>query len=318
MKEEPHVSWRHVRKQFLFALALSLFALFIFSLFSLSDSSSGFRSAELKFTDASARGLAIVPASCPSSPHFAGECEGGGGAGPGSFCSIGASPASIQAGQSATLSWTADAKFGFFTLSTSGSIDPGIGSVLPSGSQIVSPPASTIYMYHGTQSLFGVPVRNFSCSVQVSVNAPAGGGFTGGSCFTGYYCSGSDLYIKESCRAAGQLIQHCAFGCSGAACLAPPPPSGSIRAVPQLVRSGDMTDVSWSAANVNPGLCHITGSNGDGTGTNATGVWVGASGSQVSSKITGQTIFTLVCTGLDSSTLTQSATVNIIPIFQEK
>jgi hypothetical protein len=309
MREEPRASWRHVRKQFLFALALTLFALFVFSLFSNSNlSSGGFRSAELKFTDASARGLAIVPASCPSSPHSAGECEGGAGAGAGSFCSIGASPSAVQAGQSATLTWAADTTFGFFTLNTSGSIDPGIGSVSPSGTQIVSPPASTIYMYHGTQSLFGVPVRNFSCSVQISVNAPAGGGFTGGACFTGYYCSGSDLYIKESCRGAGQLIQTCAFGCSGAACLAPPPPSGNIRAIPQLVRSGDVTNVSWSAANVSS--CTVSGTDSDS--------WSGASGSQVSSKITGQTIFTLTCTGLDGSTLTQSATVNIIPIFQEK
>ncbi|HVU75235.1 MAG TPA: hypothetical protein VHD38_00115 [Candidatus Paceibacterota bacterium] len=33
-------------------------------------------SAEVKFTDASAKGLAIVPASCPSYPHYGGDCTG--------------------------------------------------------------------------------------------------------------------------------------------------------------------------------------------------------------------------------------------------
>lgn len=34
-----------------------------------------FASAEVQFTDLSAHGLAIVPASCPSDPHYAGECS---------------------------------------------------------------------------------------------------------------------------------------------------------------------------------------------------------------------------------------------------
>jgi len=41
-----------------------------------------FASAEVQFTDASAHGLAIVPASCPSSPHYVGDCSGGVGACP--------------------------------------------------------------------------------------------------------------------------------------------------------------------------------------------------------------------------------------------
>lgn len=34
-----------------------------------------FVSSEVRFADASASGLAIVPASCPSNPHTAGECS---------------------------------------------------------------------------------------------------------------------------------------------------------------------------------------------------------------------------------------------------
>ena len=33
-----------------------------------------FSSVEVNFTDASAQGLAIVPASCPSNPHYSGQC----------------------------------------------------------------------------------------------------------------------------------------------------------------------------------------------------------------------------------------------------
>lgn len=40
--------------------------------------SQGFRSAELKFTDASSKGLAIVPASCPSYPYHPSEVSGSG------------------------------------------------------------------------------------------------------------------------------------------------------------------------------------------------------------------------------------------------
>lgn len=35
-------------------------------------------SVEVKFADRSTHGLAIIPASCPSDPHYPGECSGGG------------------------------------------------------------------------------------------------------------------------------------------------------------------------------------------------------------------------------------------------
>lgn len=330
MSDNRTPSWRHVRRQFLFALALSLFALFIFSIFSLSPSE-GFRSAELQFTDASAGGLAIVPASCPSFPHYiqggnagvsgdgVNECEG---VAPDANCTIRANPSSINPlgggafeGSQSTLSWTTDETFIGFgensVLTSVGSIDNGIGSVSSPGSTVVAPLVSTRYTYAGTQYLLFVPVRNFSCSTAVTVvgrpfnAAPAGGGAA--SCVSGYYCAGSDLYYRASCNAAGQLIQSCTYGCSGGACLVPPPPSGSIRAVPALVRSGDTTQVSWSAANVSS--CTVSGSNSDS--------WSGASGSQLSAAIVAQTTYTLSCTGLDGSTFVQSAVVNIIPIFQE-
>ena len=88
----------------------------------------------------------------------------------------------------------------------------------------------------------------------------------------------------------------------------------SGRYVP-LLNAGERANVSWQVTGVLS--CEVTGNNGDGTGSNETGVWSGASGAQISSPITAQTIYTLTCIGLDDSTVTRSATVNITPIFQE-
>lgn len=61
-----------IKKEFLFFAALILLAI-VFSFGS--HTSKPFASAEVQFTDSSASGLAIVPASCPSNPHFAGDCS---------------------------------------------------------------------------------------------------------------------------------------------------------------------------------------------------------------------------------------------------
>lgn len=313
MNELAH-SWRHVRREFLFALALALFALFIFSIFS-NSLPAGFRSAELKFTDASRGGLAIVPASCPSFPDSAGAC---GSVVVGDGCTIGAGPVTRGgASPGLVLSWTVNgivakenSRFSDLFTPYSGAITPGLGSVPRSGSAPINPLVTTTYTFSGTMSLFFITVRNFSCSVTVVVGPslqPPNDFNEGGTCGAGYYCAGSDLYYRASCNAAGQLVQACAYGCSGGACLGPPPPSGSIRAVPQLIRGGDKVQISWSTANVS--ACTVSGTNSDS--------WSGASGSQLSSAITAQTVYTLSCTGLDGSTLNQSTTVNIIPQFQE-
>jgi hypothetical protein len=41
-------------------------------------------------------------------------------------------------------------------------------------------------------------------------------------------------------------------------------------------------------------------------------------GGNISKPITGETTYTLSCLGLDGTTLTKTATVKIIPTFQEK
>jgi hypothetical protein len=65
--------FKFLKKEFAFLASLILFAI-IFSVGS--HYPNKFTSVEAQFTDSSASGLAIVPASCPSYPHVAGECSG--------------------------------------------------------------------------------------------------------------------------------------------------------------------------------------------------------------------------------------------------
>lgn len=371
-------SWRHVRKELIFVLALSLFALFVFSFFSFSPGGD-FRSVELKFTDPSVGGLAIVPASCPSDAHFEGQC--GSTINTQYSCAISADPHQVDAGNDSTLVWAIRAQLNvprtfldwslYYSLSpwppvassqefgpvgqgrgTSGSGFPGygglvfIGDVTPSpfsyypvadpgaedkrsggqggsvglvsmGTLPVTPPQTTSYVLIGTppKQEQRIEVAGFLpgsqgtprswCYAQLLV----GEGTTtpnAFSCSPGYYCSASDLYYKTT-QCTDQFIQTCTYGCSGGACLGVPPPSGSIQVAPQLLRSGELTQVTWSATNVSS--CSVSGNNGNS--------WTGTSGSQISSPIVTQTVYTLSCAGLDGSTFIQSATVNLIPIFQE-
>ncbi len=56
-------------------LIIGFISVLLFAIVSVFPNKS-FTSVEAKFTDASTGGLAIVPASCPSDPHYAGECSG--------------------------------------------------------------------------------------------------------------------------------------------------------------------------------------------------------------------------------------------------
>ncbi|KAB2943619.1 MAG: hypothetical protein K8F92_04600 [Hyphomicrobium sp.] len=88
-------------------------------------------------------------------------------------------------------------------------------------------------------------------------------------------------------------------------------PNLDLRVIPSLVRTGNTTNVNWSAANVQS--CTVQGQNGDS--------WSGLQsplGGNLSKPITGETTYTLSCLALDGTTLTKTATVRIIPTFQEK
>ncbi|MEN9413359.1 MAG: hypothetical protein RLZZ342_446 [Candidatus Parcubacteria bacterium] len=83
-----------------------------------------------------------------------------------------------------------------------------------------------------------------------------------------------------------------------------------LRAVPSLIRRGETTKVTWSAANV--ASCTVTGENGDSW----TGL-VSPVGGRISRPITQRTTFTLTCLG-GGNTLVKTAVVNVLPNWEEQ
>ncbi len=132
-----------------------------------------------------------------------------------------------------------------------------------------------------------------------------------GGCIAGHVCQGNDLYLRSS-NCSLSFVQACTYGCGGNACLLPPSPQiVTWTVLPTLVQKGGTTRVTWSATNV--ASCTVTGTNGDS--------WTGTSGSQTSSPLHAQTIFTITCQGFPGATpptVTRSTTVNIVPDFHEE
>ncbi|MEK7133605.1 MAG: hypothetical protein AAB804_00880 [Patescibacteria group bacterium] len=376
-----------VRSEVVLAFLFSVVALLLWSSFSIS-SRTAFISPEVKFTDASASGLQIVPASCPSDPHYAGECTTPsdcplGQAWNGSACvattapTCGASfnPGGGPANTESTYSWSTT-NADYFTTDlwsgnwgASGSIPGGArtGSTLTvtgtahrSSDGATGTCSATLYVcsadqvWNGSACVSICPVGYTLQSGQcVFTGCPSGYVLQGGQCvltscplgytlrsgqcvFTGCpsgyvlqgdqcvqqiqqctgVCSGSNLV--NSCT--GALIQACAYGCSSGACNGVPAPSILIWNVrPVLVKSGTPVQVTWAAEGVQS--CTVRGTNGDGSGDNATGLWNTASGDEPTSPILAQTIYTITCQGFPGSSpasVTRSTTVNIIPIFEER
>jgi len=332
----------NIRKQLYLAGLLAIVALFAAGL-GAQRSQAPFASAEVQFTDVSARGMHIVPASCPSDQHYIGECgpatctppytgvypncvyvppgtggpgEGGGGGAPpsvsGNTCVIVLSPSTITLGGSSAMSWNSNyAVFGI-PFSMSGSITPAPGAVAASGATTVSPSVSTTYTGTFTPAgegrLLGDKGSSWftsvTCSARLTV-LPANE--VPGSCSVYNFCRGSDVY-QRTASCTDRFVRSCAFGCANGVCLGAPAPTGFLRAQPSLVRSGDTTTVEWSATQVSS--CTVTGTNGDS--------WSGRSGTQTSGDITSRTTYTLSCIGLDESVLEMTAVVNVTPIFDEQ
>ena len=85
--------------------------------------------------------------------------------------------------------------------------------------------------------------------------------------------------------------------------------TGHLQVRPQLVRKGGTTKVFWTVGNVTE--CTVTSSTDSWSGETS-----GPSG-QTSHPINQQTIFTLACTGIDGSTIHETATAGVVPVFQE-
>ena len=132
------------------------------------------------------------------------------------------------------------------------------------------------------------------------------------ACEQRYFCINDDLYIGEqsaACEATNQLVRRCDFGCAGNSCLLPEAPSGELRAIPSLVRSGNTTQVYWDIKSANS--CSVVGG-----GSSWSGVASSANG-ETSEPVTERTIYSLLCTG-PGGVLDKTATVNILPIFEEQ
>lgn len=296
-------------------LLLSVLALLFFVSYIAGPSNSQpFVSSEVQFSDGSASGLSIIPASCPSSPHYAGECGVSGGDPntppevSGNACVIALSPSTVRVGGSAYMAWNSDYRIFNIPFTLTGTISPTPGSVDGSGVTTVSPSVTTTYSgtFTPTGSLAGIPeswLTPVTCSAVLTI-LPANTGPT--NCSVQNFCVGQNVY-RQTTSCTNEFIQACPFGCSNGVCLGAPTPTAFLRVRPTLVASGQWTFVEWSASQVSS--CTVSGSNGDS--------WTGSAGIENSSPIVGQTTYTLTCEGVDGSDISRTATVNIAPIFNE-
>lgn len=192
-----------LRKEFMI-VAVAIVVLGLFNLFS--SSQSGFRSSELMFTDPTAGGMHIVPASCPSDPHYSGECSVAiPTPTPSGYCSISSNPTYLtESGTGSTLAWyTSDGTFTYLgvtatAMPTNISIS-SVGSVARSGSVEVAPSQTTTYTLTGNYTYLGVTAGSFACSTVVNVvqSCPAGQVYVNGQCV--YQCPGGQHAVGQVC-----------------------------------------------------------------------------------------------------------------------
>jgi len=216
---------------------------------------------------------------------------------------ISVSPGSIAQGQTATLSWS--------STNATGCTISSIGAVGPSGSTTVSPSQPTTYTGSCTGP-GGTTPFNTGLGITLTV-----------SCTPSYTCSGTQTIVHtvSNCSTTQTSCVSPAFCSAGSAvCLYPPPTfiqsgggsgllTGHLQASPVLLAAGKSTTVTWDVGNVSS--CTVTNSVGNDS-------WTGLSGSHLSAPINQQTMYTLACAGLDGSTVNETATVNILPVFQER
>lgn len=130
--------------------------------------------------------------------------------------------------------------------------------------------------------------------------------------------------LDASCNAT-YANTTCSYICSAGACVPPPAPqfnggSGHLRVAPSVVRNGSKTRVFWDVLYVTS--CTVSGGgdswSGAAAGCNSSTHECTSGGSGVqSSAITSHRTYTLSCTGLDNSTVTETKSVDIVPTYQE-
>lgn len=304
-------------------------AVILLGMLSLATNQRPFASSELAFTESSASGLKIVPASCESSPqypHYPGQCAipSGGCTGAGctptvptvsvTGCTIVAGPSTIVRGSSATIAWGSRYEIFGIPYVTTGTITPVPGTVAQTGSATVSPVTTTTYSgtFSPTGDLSGISsqwLTPVTCSTQITVldSLP-----TATQCTAQMFCVGADRY-QQNANCSNTRIDTCPYGCSNGVCLGAGAPTAFIRVRPALIASGSTTNVEWSASLVNAASCSVTEDSADINNT-----WSGsASGSQTSAPIPSRVTYTLSCQALNGTSITRSATVNVVPTFDE-
>jgi hypothetical protein len=126
------------------------------------------------------------------------------------------------------------------------------------------------------------------------------------ACVPTNICNGKN--VVNSCT--GAIVQSCTYQCASGACFVPAPSVVSWTVAPLIVNQGTPTNVSWEVRNVSS--CSVSSTNGDS--------WTGLTGTKVSGAINAQTVFSLTCAALAGSgapNVTRTATVNIVPVFEE-
>ncbi|MBI5456763.1 hypothetical protein HY969_03390 [Candidatus Kaiserbacteria bacterium] len=177
-----------------------------------------------------------------------------------------------------------------------------------SGLQIV--PASCPSNPHGGQSCYS------QSYYQGYYQSYYQGYYQSSYCTTQYQCSGDSKRVIDSCNPAGTILT-CSSSqtCVNASCVSI---DASLTVVPNLLRSGETTQVTWKGTNVSS--CTVTEDNPgftDSWSCNSVASCT-ANHTNTSSPIDAETKYTLTCTAPSGSTIIKTATVRIIPVWIEE
>jgi hypothetical protein len=133
-------------------------------------------------------------------------------------------------------------------------------------------------------------------------------------CTPPYVCHDNDLYQRTGPQCTDEIfVQTCSYFCSNGACVPPSEGegSGNITATPSLVRTANTSTIRWTTSGMTE--CSVTEDN-----PTITDAWTDEDGEEQSSAITQKTVYTLTCSVEGGGQFTDSATVNIIPVFKEQ
>jgi hypothetical protein len=112
----------------------------------------------------------------------------------------------------------------------------------------------------------------------------------------------------------------CEYACSAdiGVCIPPPSPVGEITAFPQFVVPGDTVVVSWD---IDDALdCDVVGTSGESWANSVTSAGASCTHSGngcVSLPVNAPARFTISCTGVMGTTMTDYADVSFVPQWQE-